>query len=706
MIVGATVMVVLTLAVWLAAPVAQTIGLGHSEVLLGAALLAAVLAAFLSNLPLKGIARVRSVLASGAGPLSPDGQPVGISGLADDIAAALKHVETTIRNEDRALFLNAAFHTSPVPVLLASADGVLLDVNDAARKAFGDRIGGFQATAAETGAGKLPVTSLSPDLTALCTTALGRAQPVKDVEIEIDASVWSTTAFRIGPDDDTPGACGFVMSDISAKARNQALHDVLNSNELVAEFDRNGHLTQINPAFTALVGNTDRDLRRLLKEQAPGMGDIWADLSAGTPRGAVLSFSQTARTSPTACLLLLPVMDADGVLQQVLATGFSGSRPETSPDRKMAQTDAGNQALDSLTRALGSLATGKVLTRLEEPFEGRFDKLRESYNSAAEAIDWSAGATAVAAKSVSQGCSEMARCAQEMKSLSETQSGVLERGSAALEGLNGNAEIAVDRSKGAKSFVDQVLVSTGDSGQVVQDAVGAMGEIEQSSQRISQIIGVIEDIAFQTNLLALNAGVEAARAGDSGRGFAVVATEVRALAQRSSDAAKEIKDLISESASQVAEGVSLVTRAGEVLTHVTSEIVAMDEQVGEIAEISAQQSGEIKGFAGALSEIGEISERFSTTLGKSVDLLEQATRSARALETSQRPAAPPREPREGQGRTVIAKAKAPPEFRRNTKPSGTSSEDPGPQKAVARQARMPAARETAAAVYDSGWEDF
>ena len=126
--------------------------------------------------------------------------------------------------------------------------------------------------------------------------------------------------------------------------------------------------------------------------------------------------------------------------------------------------------------------------------------------------------------------------------------------------------------------------------QIVHDAIDAMGSIEFSSNQISKIIGVIEDIAFQTNLLALNAGVEAARAGESGRGFAVVATEVRALSQRSSDAAKEIKRLISESENHVTNGVELVKRAGSALKQITDEVVSIDGQISAVAEASAWQT--------------------------------------------------------------------------------------------------------------------
>ena len=149
------------------------------------------------------------------------------------------------------------------------------------------------------------------------------------------------------------------------------------------------------------------------------------------------------------------------------------------------------------------------------------------------------------------------------------------------------------------------------SGPVVKQAVAAMGEIERSSDEISKIIGVIDEIAFQTNLLALNAGVEAARAGEAGRGFAVVAQEVRALAQRCADAAKEIKDLISDSSRQVQAGVDLVNNAGAALSQITTRIDDINTIVKTIATEAAHQSIGLHEVNGALSRMDSLTQENS-----------------------------------------------------------------------------------------------
>ncbi len=162
------------------------------------------------------------------------------------------------------------------------------------------------------------------------------------------------------------------------------------------------------------------------------------------------------------------------------------------------------------------------------------------------------------------------------------------------------------------------------SGKVVSDAVSAMGQIEQSSLQISQIIGVIDEIAFQTNLLALNAGVEAARAGDAGRGFAVVASEVRALAQRSADAAKEIKALISASSRHVGQGVSLVGETGSALQRIIAKVAEITGLVSEISASTLEQ-------ATALSEVNTAVNQMDQLTQQNAAMVEQSTAASHAL---------------------------------------------------------------------------
>jgi methyl-accepting chemotaxis protein len=164
------------------------------------------------------------------------------------------------------------------------------------------------------------------------------------------------------------------------------------------------------------------------------------------------------------------------------------------------------------------------------------------------------------------------------------------------------------------------------SGEVVAQAVQAMGDIKTSSQEISQIIGVIDEIAFQTNLLALNAGVEAARAGDAGRGFAVVAQEVRALAQRSAQAAKEIKSLISASSQQVGQGVELVGETGRALDKIVAQVADIDALISEIAASAQEQ-------ATGLAEVNTAVNQMDQVVQQNAAMVEQSTAATHALKS-------------------------------------------------------------------------
>jgi methyl-accepting chemotaxis protein len=191
---------------------------------------------------------------------------------------------------------------------------------------------------------------------------------------------------------------------------------------------------------------------------------------------------------------------------------------------------------------------------------------------------------------LTSGANGIAGAAGDLSARSEQQAASLEEAAAALTEITNAVRVAADGARGAREAVSEAQAEAGRSRTVVDETIQAIGGIEASSHQVAQIIGVIDEIAFQTNLLALNAGVEAARAGDAGRGFAVVAQEVRALAQRSADAAKEIKVHIADSARQVEAGVVLVGRTGEALQKIAGQVGAIDGVIGQIAASAAEQA--------------------------------------------------------------------------------------------------------------------
>jgi hypothetical protein len=205
-----------------------------------------------------------------------------------------------------------------------------------------------------------------------------------------------------------------------------------------------------------------------------------------------------------------------------------------------------------------------------------------------------------------RGCGEIRAAADDLAQRTDRQASGLERTAAALDQITATVKKSSDNAEKARGVTQSAKSNAEKSGLVVREAVEAMGGIEKSSQSITQIIGVIDEIAFQTNLLALNAGVEAARAGDAGRGFAVVAQEVRALAQRSADAAKEIKGLIRASSEQVGKGVKLVGETGQTLDQILGQVIEINDLVGEIAASSKEQAVGLAEVNAAVNQMGQV----------------------------------------------------------------------------------------------------
>jgi len=282
------------------------------------------------------------------------------------------------------------------------------------------------------------------------------------------------------------------------------------------------------------------------------------------------------------------------------------------------------QVVKDLAEGLNRLTNGDLTYRLETPFAPVYESLRADFNTTvtqlADIIS-SISSRAVTIESVSH---ETSSAADDLSRRTELQAVSLQETAAALEEISAAAARAAEGAGQADRVVAETGADARGSGEVVRRAVAAMASIEEGSQHVTQIIGVIDEIAFQTNLLALNAGVEAARAGDAGRGFAVVAQEVRALAQRSADAAKEIKHLIATSGEQIASGVSLVGEAGAALDRIVS-------RVAEVTSLMSEISGSVREQSTGLREVAQTANRMDQMTQQNAAMVEQSTAASHVM---------------------------------------------------------------------------
>ncbi|WP_305885099.1 methyl-accepting chemotaxis protein [Pleionea sp. CnH1-48] len=286
---------------------------------------------------------------------------------------------------------------------------------------------------------------------------------------------------------------------------------------------------------------------------------------------------------------------------------------------------ARKRSISLLREALLSLSTGDVDKTISEEVDPDFEDLKVAMNSSMEQLKSMVMEIIESASHVSSSAKEIAQGNSDLSQRTEEQASSLEETASSMDEFTSTVKENADNAKSANEVSDQAKDLAQKGGEVVGDAVTAMSEIEASSKKISDIIGVIDEIAFQTNLLALNASVEAARAGEQGRGFAVVASEVRNLAQRSADAAKEIKELIQDSVGKVSDGTRLVGESGEMLTSIVKSVNEVSGIVKDIDNASQEQASGIQQVNEAVNQMDEMTQQNAA-------LVEQAAASAESLD--------------------------------------------------------------------------
>jgi methyl-accepting chemotaxis protein len=308
----------------------------------------------------------------------------------------------------------------------------------------------------------------------------------------------------------------------------------------------------------------------------------------------------------------------------ITATALAEKERAQNEQARAALAEEGRRMVTDLGQGLHQMAQRDLTFRLTQPFTAEFSKIQQDFNAMAGALETAIHSVVSKAKVIRAATLEVNASAEDIAKCAEQQVSGLQDTVAALNVVTQAMDRTAQGADETRTMVAAAKSGAEQSGQVVQGAITVMSEIEGSARKIGQIIGIIDEIAFQTNLLALNAGVEAARAGESGRGFAVVASEVRALAQRSADAARDIKQLISASTAQVQRGVQLVGETGHSLAEIMGQVDKISRAVSDLAATVRTQSSGLQDVNQTIGQVRQVTQQNAA-------LVDQSTAASRTM---------------------------------------------------------------------------
>ena len=587
------------------------------------------------------------------------------------------------------VFRGAAFDGSSAALMLIDADGRIAYANPAVQRLLAANSAEFSALcpgfdpAAVVG---LPIDALHEDPAALRAVLADPGMLPHHGETRAGIARFTLDLNEVVMAGE--GRIGFVAEwrDITEERMNRAVLAALDRSQATAEFDVEGRLLRANANLLDMLGTPEEAARGRAHDQivrydprlAAERGPVWARIMQGETVFGRFTLNAAAGREAVIDGGFTPVLDRNGQPVTVLLMGSEVTRAQAAiraaEQERRAMAQAQEDVVDALRVGLSKLSDGDLTVAIDAAFGPDYEPLRRDFNEAVRHLREAIQGVVDNAAAIRSEATEISGAAEDLSQRTERQAATLEETAGALNQLTSSVQSAAEGADEANRVVGEARAAAEASGGVVDEAVSAMGAISDSSVQIGKIIDVIDDIAFQTNLLALNAGVEAARAGEAGRGFAVVASEVRALAGRSSEAAREIAGLIEASSDQVKRGVDLVGQTGEALGRIVAAVGDIAQRMSAIAASAQEQSAGLGQINVAVTQLDQVTQQNAAMFEQASAASRTLTREAEALNATTgrfrvgsgpvpadgaatRPAAPAPAPRAAAGGAVAALAR-------------------------------------------------
>ncbi len=560
-----------------------------------------------------------------------------------DLSRSLDKMRSQLKNAENAqleiAYKSAAFEVAGAPLIMTDLDFNIRMMNSAFVRMARTRADDFRASIPDFDPDALMGKNMD-NFHAIPEKARARLSDPKNLPIKTKLSVGNAyIGLLVDAIHDHEGEkIGYVVDwkDQTDQMHNQVLMEAIDSGQGRVEIAIDGSLQNANATFAEMLGAAPEDLQGMdmkaclsLETGDTSGSDFWQDVENGNSTFARFHLRGTERdVIIDGSLGPIPNHKGETTGFLLLGTDVTDERRAklAAEERQQKMSEAQTSVVSAFETSLLRLSDGDLTATIDFEFAEDYEQLRSNYNDAVSSLRNALADVLDATASIQEHSAEVRSASDDLSKRTERQAATLEETSAALNQLTVSVKSASDGASQASNVVEEARKNAENSGSVVRDAVDAMAEIENSSKAISNIISVIDDIAFQTNLLALNAGVEAARAGDAGRGFAVVASEVRGLAQRSSDAAREINELITSSGEQVQRGATLVNQAGTALNEIVASVSDIATHVSAIANSANEQST-------GLSEINEAIAELDRATQHNTAMVEESTATSQNLQS-------------------------------------------------------------------------